>query len=177
MNPSLLWNTLVAQLKASPSKAATLGVLLLVLVVVVAGQLVGGPRSAEAAVATLSSIPIVAVEHDPESQRAARPPRPLLSDTPTRDLFSTDWAEFAPVSVGKDPVAPSDKVTQEKPTPRWVLELTLTDPASLGQHFAVINGIRVKAGDKILGLSVDTITPGTVVLVGGKNERIVLHMN
>ena len=39
MNASLLWNTLLVQLKASPSKAATLGVLLLVLVVVVAGQL------------------------------------------------------------------------------------------------------------------------------------------
>lgn len=177
MNASLLWNTLVVQLKASPSRAAALGVLLLILVVITAGQLVGGPRSAEAAPPPVSIVPRVTAEPTPASLRASRPPLPKLPDMPVRDLFSTDWAGFAPVPITRLATETDDVAGQAKPAPRWVLELTLTDPTPRGQHSAVINGSRVRIGDKILGLTVKTIAPGIVILVGEKNERIVLQMN
>lgn len=176
MSATLLWNTLLVQLKASPSKAATLGVLLLVLTVVVAGQLVGGPRSAEAA-PDVSNLPSFVAEPAPLPPRDSRPPAPDLHGTPTRDLFSTNWSGFAPVPAAQLSTDVSNPAGQTKPAPRWVLELTLTHPTSTEQHFAVINGTRVKVGDKILGLAVDTIAPGTVILVGEKKERIVLQMN
>lgn len=184
MSNSLLWKTLIVQLKASPAKAAVLGVLALVLVAVVAGQWLGGPRSVEAALATVSipipgkaGLPVPDSRTESARQRTPRPPLPALSDIPVRDLFETDWSGFAPVTTPLVSTATAEASSRADAAPRLVLELTLTGPAYGGRPFAMINGTRVTAGDTISRFKVDSIAPGTVILTADDGEQIVLHMD
>lgn len=183
MNASLLWKTLIAQLKASPAKAGVLGVLALVLLAVIVGPWVGGPRSAEAAPSAVS-IPLPrkpglsVFDSGTELRRyARRPPLPELADVPARDLFETDWSGFAPVTTSRLSTATAEGPRRAEAAPPLVLELTLTGPAQGGRPFAVISGTRVTVSDTISRFKVDSIAPGMVILTADDGERIVLRMD
>lgn len=179
MNRKRLWTIIAAQFKASPYKTGALSILMVVLLVLVGRQLSRGPRSAEAA----PSLAPVAIgiapipELKPAPARPARLPLPNLPDTPARDLFETDWSAYGRVSWPDVDVREGEDESQSKAAPVLALELTLTEPVDGGQPCAVINGRRVRIGDAIGELVVESIAPGVVILTGDGSERILLRMD
>ncbi len=179
MNRTRLWTTLVIQAKASPYKTGLLGVLAVVFLVLVGRQLWGGPRTAEAAPPLNPAATDVAsvLEPTPVPVRLPRPPLPDLPDAPARDLFKADWLTYGRVSRLDTAARENEDKSPSEAAPVLLLELTLTEPADNGQHYAVINGRRVQVGDAIGELVVESITPGLVILAGSGTGRTALRMD
>ncbi len=171
--------TIAVNFKHSPYKAGLLIGLTLVLLVLVARLLAGGPRSAVAAPPAVLVAANAGLLPD-ETTASVRPPRAPMPDVPdrvVRDLFATDWSLFKRAFKFESTTMVNVDERATRTLGTFTLELTLTDPNDGGRRYAVINGNRVGVGDVIDGARVESISPGIVILADSENERIVLRMN
>ena len=188
LTPNRLMRALRAQLKAAPMQAMILGGLVAVLLVVLIRMvLVIGPATTQAApLSPTSPIPTPALAGAPSRastpapglMQAVRRPLPELRAQAVRDIFATNWlaaaAQPRPRTAAARPSAPP---SVDQQVPELVLELTLTGATDSGQHYAVINGKRVRVGETVSGFVVETISPGLVVLLGSWRNRVVVRMD
>ena len=180
------------QLARSPGKAAVLGALSLVLVIVVVVQLLRLPASASASPASSAPAtakprpaqPRVAVPSatapagetaDLEAQLSRRP-RPPWPRSARRDPFGLNWRDYFPptLAVEEEPLSLEDEAKQQ-PGAEYVLEATLSQPGHPGERVAVINGQTVQKGEQLGEFTVEEIAARHVVLASPQH-RVVLQM-
>ena len=188
LTPGKLMRALRAQLKAAPRQAMILGGLVAVLLVVLIRMVFAlGPATTQAtplsptspiSTPALAGGPAPASKQAPRKAPAARRPLPELRAQAVRDIFATNWlAAAAQPSPRSAAAKPSDPPSVDQQVPELVLELTLTGATDSGQHYAVINGKRVRVGETVSGFVVETISPGLVVLLGSWRNRVVVRMD
>ena len=188
LTPGKLMSALRAQLKAAPRQAMILGGLVAVLLVVLIRMVFAlGPATTQAtplsptspiSTPALAGGPARASRHVPRMAPAARRPLPELRAQAVRDIFATNWLASAAQPRPRSAAAkPSDPPSVDQQVPELVLELTLTGATDSGQHYAVINGKRVRVGETVSGFVVETISPGLVVLLGSWRNRVVVRMD
>jgi hypothetical protein len=156
----------VANLKVSPLKSATLGILAVVLIIFVARVYTRGPKRAHADVATA----VVAISEAADTAPAARPvarprqPLPRVTRVLPRDPFSRGWLAPTDATENEDS---SKEVSEEALT----LQFTLT--AGGEQATAVISGFVVRPGSTVAGYDVVRIEERQVVLRNAAGTRVL----
>jgi len=168
-----------AHVVASPKKSAMLGLLTVVLLVLLGRQLLGGPQSADAApmVQAASLLPVVEPVEATSLGTPAILPRPPLPDRPARNPFAVDLALFAeaPGAIGEPVREPQQQAAVdpiEAAVARMRLQSTVTGPEAM----AAVDGVFLRVGDRISGLTVERIGARMVVL-RGQDRRFVLTMD
>ncbi|HNQ21735.1 MAG TPA: hypothetical protein PKK06_01425 [Phycisphaerae bacterium] len=180
-------NRCQAELRRSPGRAAVLGVLGVVLVIVVAAQFVRWPSSAVAATAgaevppTLPAPPGAVGTVDagapsapvPGTLPVARRAAPPVPRTLGRDPFALDWERFVPPTPAEQTAAaPAQPEPEEE---ELVLEATFRANPPQAGAFAVINGATVGLHDQVGRYVVLEIGTRHVVL-GDRDRRLLLRM-
>lgn len=171
-----------AHVAAAPAKCATLAVLALALVIIVAVQVVHDPASTEAAVLTTADeipTPIVlsgvGVPEPGDEPETLNPLPPNVPELLSRDLFAIAGFPSPTEDAGEDQSEQSaDDTGEEKRT--LTLNATYLHEDQAEQHLAVINGMLLHANDRFGPYVVETIEPRQVVLRDG-GSLIVLTMN
>ncbi len=160
----------VTNLKASPAKSAILLAGIVVLAVLIARQVWGGPSEAEAEIAapgvTLVD-PDTVESSEPVVKPVVRVPKPRIVEALVRDPFAVDWLDLSKLVLSEEEVEAEDDVLQ--------LQLTLTGTDEDGQATAVVSGTVVHVGDRIAGFVIDRIGKRSVVLRKG-SEKLKLRM-
>ncbi len=161
---------MVSNLKASPVKSAILMLGTVVLIVLIARQVGGGP---DAASASDGAVAVSGEESSEDGDKATiikpvvRVPRPRIIETLARDPFGMDWLDMSRVGRVEVESDVEDDVLQ--------LQLTLTGKDESGRAAAVVSGTVVHVGDQIAGFVIDRIEKRSVVLRKG-SEKLKLRM-
>jgi hypothetical protein len=164
-----IWAVLQAQLRASPRKAAVLGVLSLVLLVLVLRLFARGPQVAEAEPVPAAGqlIPPAALPLPDLAMGNAALPKPRFPSQPARDPFSVERNLFEPIPGHEIRPKEQAPVTNADPllevVSRLHLQSTVTGPSPL----ATVNGMVLRVGDSIEGLKVKSIGSRNIELAYG----------
>lgn len=161
----------LANLRASPTKSAILGVVAVVLVVLLARQLWGGPQTATAVENLTNAWNALTAEETAdslESKRRERRPRPPLQGSVARNPFACAWLE----TDTDDEMGDAEETPLASSDSELVLQCTMRD-ADGRSRLAVISGVVVYPGSQMGRYKVKRIGARHVVLASGADELIL----